>query len=280
MWTIQKHEIYSQNKKFALSLAVLAGAVLLIFLGVWIEGKITDGAEQEARLYQTALKVTNDEQLNYSIDTKQGRVFAPITVKSVDLVKFPEMNKSYSWVQKTEETYTKHEREVCSYDEEGNVEECHTEYYYTWDTTDTWTESANEVEMAGRKYPFGLFSLRSRGVNASDIIDGQNGKYVRVEAKTWLDLNWGDDEGDIRYSYDILELPQSGTVFLNVSERVQPAFGHKIGIYTQSAEELVKSAQNKAQTQSTVFTVFWVILIVAWLGGLGYAIWVYEDGYL
>ena len=41
--------------------------------------------------------------------------------------------------------------------------------------------------------------------------------------------------------------------------------------------ELVTDAQNSAQTKSTVFTVLWVILILAELGGLGYAVYRYED---
>jgi hypothetical protein len=101
MWTTQKHAIYSTNKKLALSLAVVAGAVFLISIGVWIEGKIVDGAERKAQMYQTAIQTKSDNEFNYSIDTKQGRILAEVTVNSVDKVKFPEMNKEFSKVEKT-----------------------------------------------------------------------------------------------------------------------------------------------------------------------------------
>lgn len=262
---------YLANKKRLLYLAVVSGAVLLIFIGVPIEQAITNGAEQQARMYQTALQVDSDEYLNYSIDTKQGRVLAPVTIKSVDLVKFPEMNKEFPYVHKLEETYTQHSRQVCTHDEEGNVEECHTEYYFTWDTTDTWSLQANEVEMAGRKYPFSLFSLSSHNVPAKEIIDGEDGEYVYIENKGWLDIGLGADEGDIRYSYDVISLPQSGTVFLDVSESVHPAIGNKINLYTENSEDLVKSAQNSVQTKSTIFTVFWTFLVLSVVIGGGYA---------
>ena len=41
--------------------------------------------------------------------------------------------------------------------------------------------------------------------------------------------------------------------------------------------ELVTDAQNSVQTKSTVFTVFWVILVLAELDGLGYAVFRDED---
>lgn len=277
MWTTPKHAIYSTNKKLALSLAVVAGAVFLISIGVWIEGKIVDGAERKAQMYQTALQTQSDEQLNYSIDTQQGRVLAEVTIEAVDLVKFPEMNKEYSAVYKEEETYTKHSREVCTYDEEGNIRECHTEYYYTWDTTDSWTVEANKVKMAGSEYPKPLFSLGTHSIDAKDIITGETGKYVRKEADTWLDLNWGDDEGDIRYSYSVLQLPRSGTVFLNTTGALSAVFGGRIELHTEKPKQLVENAQKSAQTQSTVFKVFWGLLVLLELLGLGYVVWFHEN---
>lgn len=295
---------YLTNIQKLLYLAVVAGAVVLISLGVWIEGKITNAVEQNARMYQTALQVADDKQLNYSIDTKQGNLLAEVTVHSADLVKFPEMNKSFSRVTKTEERYTEKEREVCEtyyrtetetrteYDEEGNpyeveynvevpYEECHDETYYEWDYVQSWEESAKEVDMAGRKYPIDLFDLGMNSIDAKDIIDGQAGQYVMVEAQHMLDIDLDffneADVGDIRYSYDVLNLPKSGTVFLNVSETVRPVFGHKVNLQPQKPDELVKNAQNAAQLQSTIFTVFWSILVLAELGFLGYAVYQYRE---
>ena len=264
---------YSANKKRLLYLAIVAGAVFLIFIGVWIEGKITDSAEQNARMYQTALQTTSDEQLNYAIDTKQGRVLAPITLKAVDLVKFPEMNKEYSRVKKVEETYTRHYRTVCTYGSDGNVKECHPEAYYTWDTTDSWEVSSKEVSMAGRNYPTNKFKLNYDSIAANKIIKNEKDSYVYVRVRSLL--SWGDNVGDKRYSYYVSELPKSGTVFLNVIESVEPVFGNSIELYTKSSEDLVQGAQNSAKLKSTIFTVLWVFLVLVWLVGLGLAVYNY-----
>lgn len=298
---MQKLETYLHNKKLMLSLAVLAGAVFLISLGVWIENKIVDGAEQNARMYQTAVQTRSEKEFNYAVDTKQGRILAEVTVKSVDLVKFDEMNKEFAKVNKTKERYTRHERTVCetkyrtetrtrsvydpatesytteTYTEEVPYEECHQETYYTWDRVDSWEKSAKEVNMMGRNYPIDLFALSMNSIDAKDIIPGETGKYVREEADVWIDLNWGDDEGDIRYRYDVLELPKSGTVFLNVSETLQPVSGSKVVLHGQKPDQMITDAQNAAETQKTIFRVFWALLVLAELLGLGYLVWFYQD---
>lgn len=297
-----KLETFLTNKKLLLSLAVVAGAVFLISIGVWIENKIVDGAEQNARMYQTATQTKNDKEFNYSIDTKQGNMFGSVTVRSVDLVKFPEMKKEFPRVEKTMERYTRHTREVCEtkyrtvtkfrtvpdgeggytseqYTEEIPYEECHEEVYYEWDTVDHWELEAKEVDMAGRKYPMSMFSFGTRGIDAREIIEGATGKYVMIEADHWIDIDWLDSgkEGDVRYSYDVLDLPQSGTVFLNSSGALRPVSGGRIALSSTSAAEQVKNAQNAAETQKIIFRVFWVFLVLAELFGLGYLVWIYED---
>lgn len=299
MWTIQKHETYSTNKKLLLSLAVALGAVFLISIGVLIEGKITNDAEENARLYQTSVRTETEGQFNYAIDTKQGRILAEVTIKPVDLVKFDEMDKEFVKVKKTKERYTRHQRTVCdtkyrsetrtrtvtnadgtmstqTYTEQVPYQECRQETYYSWDRIDRWEKSAKEVDMMGRNYPIGLFSLNMRGIDAKDIIPGETGKYVREDAKRFLDIGWGDSEGDIRYKYNVLELPKNGTVFLNVTEGVKPVFGNKVELHSQKPAELVEKAQKAAEAQSAIFMWAWGFLVLIAVGSGLYFVWIYE----
>lgn len=293
---------FLHNKKFLLSLAVLAGAIFLFTIGFWVEAKIVDSAEKRARMYTTAIQTQGDDQLNYSIDTQQGKVLTTVTLKAVDLVKFPEMNKEFAYVKKTEERYTQHERTVCETeyrtetrtvsvpDGDGGYttstetvevpyQECHQEIYYSWDEINKWEVEAQKINMAGREYPKSMFSLGSHNIDAKDIIPGATGEYIRKEADVWIDFNWfdSDDEGDIRTGYEVTELPQSGTVFLNTVGAVSAVSGGRISLSSESPATQVKNAQKAAQTQSTIFWVFWWFLILAELIGLGYAVWVYEQ---
>lgn len=270
-------EIYENNQRRVLLLALFAAVVFLVFIGVAIEQSITNGAEENARTYQTALQTTSDKELNYSIDTKQGNVFAEVTIYQASTVKFPEMNKEFPAVEKTEETYTRHYRTVCatvSDGDGGTRQQCHQETYYSWDETDSWDLVSPKVKMADREYPTALFSLRYQSINASEIVPGATGEYVIKEKDQWIDW-WGSSEGDKRYSYRVLTLPQSGTVFLNASQTVEPVFGHKIDLKTEKPQKLVEQAQKDVQTKSTVFTVLWVIFILIVVGGGIYGIYQY-----
>ncbi len=286
-----KPATYLTNKKIILSLAVFAGAVFLFSIGFWINNSILNDAEQKARMYQTAIQTKGDDQLNYSIDTKQGRILTTVTIQAVDTVKFDEMTKSFPYVKKTEERYERKTREVCethyrtvSDGEGGTTEEsyetCHDETYYEWDFVQDWEKQANQVSMADGKYPMSMFSLRTHDIDAKEIVAGATGKYVRKEAEKGLfDINFfdSDDVGDIRYSYEVMDLPQSGTVFLNVTEGVQAVSGGKINLETTSPAETIKKAQDSAQTQSTVFWVLWGLLVIVELGVGVYYVWFYEE---
>lgn len=297
-----KPATFLTNRRFLLSLAVIAGAVFLFTIGFWIEEKIVDGAEKNARMYTTAIQTHGDDQLNYSIDTQQGKILTTVTVKAVDTVKFPEMNKEFPYVKKTEERYTQHERTVCETeyrtetrtvsvpDGDGGYttetesvevpyEECHQETYYSWDEINHWEVEATKVNMAGREYPMGMFNLPTQSIDAKDVVPGATGEYLRKEADVWIDFNWfdSDDEGDIRTSYDVLQLPKSGTVFLNTVGALSAVSGGRIGLSSESPATQVKNAQNAANTQKTIFRIFWVILILSELLGLGYLVWIHED---
>lgn len=297
-----KPETFLTNTKLMLSLGVLGGAVFLIFVGTWIHAAVTNGAEQNARMYTTAIQTQGNDQFNYSIDTQQGKILTTATINAVDTVKFPEMNKEFPRVYKTEERYTQHEREVCetkyrtethteqvsdgeggytteTVTEEVPYEECHEETYYSWDEINHWEVVATKANMNGREYPMPMFNLRSQSIDAKDIITGETGQYVRKEADVWLDLNLfdSDDEGDIRYGYEVMQLPQSGTVFLNTVGGLSNVHGGRISLSSESPKQQVENAQKSAHIQSTVFTIFWAILVLAELLGLGYLVWIHED---
>jgi len=116
-------------------------------------------------------------------------------------------------------------------------------------------------------------------IDAKDIIDGEKEHYVKIESKGFFDIDIFEeaDEGDKRISYDVMNLPQSGTAFLRLSEGVQAGSGGKIGLDPRDAKTIVADAQKSAQIQGTVFTIFWVIVVLGELIGLGYAVWSYEE---
>ena len=113
-------------------LLVVLGVALLICAGIGIRGAIDSSGAEKARLYNTALQATKQDRFNYAVDSHQGRVIGSGTFTATKPVKFPEMSKTFAYIDKTREEYTMHTREVCSTDSDGN-EHCHTETYYSWE---------------------------------------------------------------------------------------------------------------------------------------------------
>ena len=269
---------YFENHEVLMYIGVAVIAAILIALSFPISNAILNASEENARKYQTALQTRNDKEFNYSIDTKQGNVLAPITVHQVDTVRFPEMNKSFPYVEKTTEEYTRHEREVCedTYDSEGNVtgETCHTEVDYSWDYDSSDSIQANEVQVAGRNYPYSMFNVRNtNSVDAKEIIDGQDGHYVyqRVSGgifgRAWLS---SDTEGDKRTSYRVGSLPVSGTIFANMQDGLKPVNGSVFNLESKSPQELVEAAKDAANVAKWAFRIVWWVLV---LGVLAVGIW-------
>ncbi len=250
--------IYSRNK--ALILLWLIPAICLtifISLGIWITEKVVNGAEQELRLYTTALQTKNDTEFNYAIDTRQGNILTWATFESVDSVKFDEMNKSFMSVSKTKEVYTQHEREVCSTDSDGN-EHCHTEIYYSWDWHGTETRSVNKVILANRTYDKKLFSFQDAFIPASDIIQDETDRYYYPKKRL---LGWFASVGDIRYYYVATELKVVGSIFVNTSGgTLVSATGGAINVSSVGISERIKNIETSIALKKWLFIIFWTLL--------------------
>ena len=276
--------IYSRNK--ALILLWLIPAICLtifISLGIWITEKVVNGAEQELRLYTTALQTKNDTEFNYAIDTRQGNILTWATFESVDSVKFDEMNKSFMSVSKTKEVYTQHEREVCEthyrtetrmvLDEDGNYvtetyevpyDVCRMETYYTWDWDGTEEKSVDKVKLAGRTYDKKLFSFSDRSIDASEIIKGQTGHYYYPEERF---LNWFASEGDIRYYYRVTELKIIGSIFVNTNNgNLAAVGGGAISVSGTSVAARIKNIETSIAVKKWLFIIPWTLLTLVVTG--------------
>lgn len=248
--------------------------VAFIALGIWIHGIITESQYKEKRLYQTALKITDAKQFNYSVETKQGNVLAYGTFTFPDLVKFPEMTKSFAYIKKTKEKYTRHEREVCedTYDSEGNVtgEECHTEEYHTWDYQTSEELSGKKVKFMNKEYSRSQFHFPwGESINASDIIKGETERcWYPERKKTWLGF---EKEGNIRWCYDGMNSSYQGSIFLNTFNGLSDITGsNKIMVSNQTIEERIKGVELGAKLATGFFVFFWILLTIGAIAGSAY----------
>lgn len=75
-----------------------------------------------------------------------------------------------------------------------------------------------------------------------------------------------DSEGDLRYSYEVIKLPQSGTIFADTTEALKPVEGSSFRLYNKTAPELVKSVQGEASGWKIGFAITWFVLLAIGVG--------------
>lgn len=251
-------------------LVSMAVAVISICLGVWIYNKVLDGSDNKLRLYQTSIKVTDADQFNYTVTTKQGNVMAYGQFKGVDLVKFPEMNKSFTYVRKVREEYTRHES--CSTDSDGN-RSCTT--YYSWDYSGDDEKVASQVEFMKKKYNTSLFDFHDRDrPDASTIIKGETKEYYYPERGNWF--GW-ESEGDTRYYYEVMNPTFMGSILVNTYDgTLKNAEGNgKITVYNQTVDQRLDGAKGEAVFVKWLFIITWTLLTIGLVAGSVYLLYDY-----
>lgn len=251
-------------------LVVLLGLIVLVMCFLGIKGHMdSDGYKTQVR-YTTAIQTTTANDFNYSVDTQQGNLLTngKFATDTKNLVKFPEMTKAYSYVDRTKEHYTAHT--TCS------KRSCST--YYTWDETAEDYQKTPHIGFDGRQYAGTTF-------NFSKMIQHQNcAGITNATASTKFFSNKHGCDGtnyyldnDDRYTYSIV--PQTFTATFLASS----AGG---GLHGSGEQEI--TLQNKSVKQALVdvgkyqLVAFWVVtvlIILAAIGaGVGAYYWVMEDG--
>lgn len=262
-FTITKREI----------LFVIILVCLSLCLGFWINNIIDDHYTQKEEVYNKALKINNEnDKFKYALDTSVGNIINYGKFEVVDGIKDGWLISDYLAYTKVTERYTRHSRESCSTDSNGN-RHCHTEYYYTWDETDEKTIYADKIIYSGvefyvskfNNYPWQRLSLSNSTIksNVGYIKHG----YIYEENNFWNSV------GDLRFYYKVVPKEFYGTTFgVAKNKNYTPYNDNKISIENCSLDEYI-SSQKSYKTMTKVF--FWIFYIV--LVGFGIYGFIYLD---
>lgn len=256
---------------------VVMGVALLLLGGFGIKGAIDSDGATKSRLYNTSLQITDGKNFNYAVDTHQGRVIASGPFAATGPVKFPEMSKSFAYVNRTLEHYTMHTREDCTTDSEGH-ESCHTEVYYTWDYQGSDELSTPSFKLYDRDYPATTFDLGDYKHNA-DACD-----FTAADTSGWFQSKKGCDGGyyyldsDDRYDYDVVDTNFTASMILDTGDgSLKPMQGDgAVKLSDKSPSQIVSEATNY-KGPGIAFIIVWFVFMIGGAGALAYA-WVMADG--
>jgi len=255
---------------------IIFTALVVVVLGVLgIKNLAEDSGYKNQVRYTTAIRAEDKDRFNYAVDSQQGNLLVHGVFKAEDknLVKFPEMTKAFTFVERVKEHYTRHES--CSTDSDGH-ESCTT--YYTWDAVDWEHQSSPELTLYDRQYPAGLFKM-------DDFSDRQSCEGItKANAQTgWFSSKDGCDNGEYyldsndRYVYNVVPQSFSATFIANsLHGGLKPVEGNRITLQNKSIDQTMKEVGQYKVWAFWIAFVFIVLLVIGACVGAYY--WVMEDG--
>ena len=133
-------------------ISVAIAAVMLI-IGSFISGGITDMQNDKNAEDQKAVHIDTPELFRYGMDTNVGNAFVYGDLQAIDTVTFDEVGGKYLCIEKVEERYERHEREVTVTDSKG-IKHTKTEVYYEWETEDSEVRHSENIRFCGIEFPY------------------------------------------------------------------------------------------------------------------------------
>lgn len=237
------------KREIIISIAI---AVIMLVIGFFISGEITDVQNEKDAEYIKATHIDNKELFQYGIDTSVGNAFVYGDLQAVDTVTFDEIDGEYLHVEKIKKLYERHEREVTETDSEGKK---HTkiEVYYEWKTEDIESKTSKNIIFCGVEFPYEKIPFISdkyiKTINADREYSWQSGEYVKT-----------------KYEYYGTPIKHTGTIYTKLSDKTisdNTTFYENISI-NQLLEKFT------SHVGSFLFWIIWIILTIASVYGFCY----------
>lgn len=160
-------------------LACISIIAVMLMLGVWIGGGISESCADRDEVYNKAVKLETADLFEYGMRTNVGNAFVYGDLKAVDTVTYDEIGGEYMYVQKVKERYTKHTRTVTKYRTVNGKRQAYTttETYWTWDVVDRDSKKCEEIAFLGVVFDSDKIQIPSK--HHIDTISG--GYHIRYK---------------------------------------------------------------------------------------------------
>lgn len=237
------------KREIIISIAITA---VMLIIGFFISGKITDAQNDKNAEYQKAVHIENSELFQYGMDTGVGNAFVYGDLQAIDTVTFNEIGGEYLHVEKIEERYERHERGVTETDSKGKK---HTkiEVYYEWETEDRESKHSEKIIFCGAEFPYKKIPYSSdkhiKTINSDREYSWKSGEFVKV-----------------RFKYYGTPIKHTGTIYTQLSDGTisDNSRFFKDCTIEQALDSCASGVEN------VVFWVFWIVLTVGSIIGFCY----------
>ena len=238
------------KREIIASVAIIA---VMLTIGFIISGKITEHQIEKNAEYQKAVHIEDKELFEYSMRTNVGNAFVYGDIKPVDTVTYEEIGGEYLYVEKIEEQYERHEREVEVKDKNGKKRK-ETEVYYEWEIENRESKHVKEIEFLGVKFDYGKINLTGKEyidtINSGRVYSWQSGERVKV-----------------RFKYYGISTKHTGTIYTHLEDKT---ISDNSPFYKDCT---IDEALDKctSETGNVIFWIAWILLICGCVYGFYYA---------
>lgn len=226
-------------------LASVSIIAVLLMVGMWLSGLITDARLDRDEIYNKAAKITDGDIFEYGMRTNVGNAFVYGDLLAVDTVTYPEIGGEYMYVRKVTERYTMHTRVVTRTRTVNGKTQTYTttENYWSWDEIHRESKMCSEISFAGVVLPSNKIDIP--GVYKIDTIK---------------------ESSKIRYVYYGVGTKYVGTIFADLRDGTIP---DGTRFYSNNTiEETVEQLQSF--NWNILFWIFWIGLTAVAVYGFYY----------
>ena len=242
-------------RKKDLVICILLIAFSLIAI-VSCNSKYQESVEERKSTIRTAVKVKDDDLFDYVLETRQGNIVTTGKVKSVDPVKFEEMNQEFMYVKKVKEKYVMKTRTVTYTDSDGKTN-TKTETYWEWDVVKTENVKSQELLLLNKKYPTNMFELPyAKDIEAKKVIDEGDFRYGYVYLKS-----------DVRISYEVVPSSFETTFLAKAGDkRLESVDKNKISLSNTNYSSFMELELNDSLLDKIIFILALIIVPIILVG--------------
>ena len=240
-----KRVIFSDGD-FEITLRELAVSIIILSIMISIGWVITNGIRQSnsdknVRL-ESALKITEKDIYNQSINTKIGDIIAYGTMSATNPVINDHINGKYTAIKEIEEHYVKKTRVVtysCNCTKNGCKTCTKTETYWEWDEVDRNVYNSPTVNFFDNLYSYDLFT-----------------NYPENYIDTFK------ESSHVRFKYYGIPVNFNTSIIVNTSDgTIKPFEGKEINLYVDKMpEETIEIERSNNTFWIVIFWVFWVFV--------------------
>ena len=233
------------KREIIISIAI---ASIMMLIGFFISGKITDYQADKDAEYWKAVQIEDTELFRYGMDTDIGNAFVYGELRAVEPVSFDEIGGEYLRIKKVEEHYNPHTRTVTKTrkNAQGKTETyTETEVYYSWDYYDSWEKHSSRIRFCGQEFDYGKIALPLE-------------EYIDTKKESFL--------SNVRYKYYGVSKEYTGTIYTRLMDGTiseQSKFFKDC-----NPEQALERCTSGGET--ILFWVVWMILIAGFVVGFCY----------